>query len=219
MLSLDTSLIARAEALYPAVVSDILDQLGHRDQVMAPRVRPLFPEAKVVGMARTVRVAPVDGPPERKEDYYKHELEAIESMQPGHVMVVSEIETCYWGELLSIASRNMGARGIVIDGYTRDTDGIIKLGFPVFCTGIHCADALGRVDVVEHGVEISAGDVTVNDGDLIIGSYDGVVVVPSDVAEQVVALAEEKLRGENMVRTKLEEGMLASEAYRRYGIL
>jgi 4-hydroxy-4-methyl-2-oxoglutarate aldolase len=166
-----------------------------------------------------VRAEPVDGPPDRPEDYYRHELEAIESMVPGHVMVVSQIETCYWGELLSIASRNMGAHGIVIDGFTRDTDGIRQVGFPTFCAGIHCADALGRVDVVEHGGDITAGDVTVRDGDLIVGSFDGVVVVPTDVAEKVVALAEEKMQGENMVRIKLEEGMLASEAYRKYGIL
>jgi regulator of RNase E activity RraA len=61
--------------------------------------------------------------------------------------------------------------------------------------------------------------VIVNDGDLIIGSYDGVVVVPRVIAEQVVTLAEEMLRGENMVRSKIEDGMLASEAYRRYGLL
>jgi 4-hydroxy-4-methyl-2-oxoglutarate aldolase len=216
---MNESLLARAQTLHPAVVSDVLDRLGHRRQVMAPRIRPLFPEAKLVGYARTVHAEPVDGPPEREEDWYRHQLEAIESMRPGHVMVVSTIEACFWGELLSIASRNMGARGIVLDCYTRDVDGIVQVGFPVFCAGIHSADGLGRVDVVEHGSEINSGGVVVHDGDLLVGALDGVVVVPSEVAEEAVALAEEKLRGENMVRTKLEEGMLASEAWRRYGIL
>lgn len=214
-----SSLIDRCGALHPAVVSDILDQLGYREQVMAPRIRPLYPDAKVVGRARTVRAEPVAGPPERAEDNYHMQIQAIESLGSDDVMVVSRIEVCFWGELLSLASRGRGARGIVIDGYTRDIDGIIALGFPTFVAGIHAADALGRVDVVDFGARITAGDVVVDDGDLILGGSDGVVVVPAAVAEQVVELSEEKVRGENTVRVKLGEGMSVSEAYLRYGIL
>jgi 4-hydroxy-4-methyl-2-oxoglutarate aldolase len=213
------SLIDRCGALHPAVVSDILDKLGHRNQVMAPRIRPLYPEAKVIGRARTVRVEPVDGPPERPEDNYQKQIEAIESLGPDDVMVVSEIQVCFWGELLSLASRRRGARGIVIDGYTRDIDGIVELGFPTFASGVHAADALGRVDVIEYGGRITAGGVTVDDGDLVLGASDGVVVIPDAIAEQVVALAEEKVRGENTVRVKLGEGMSVSEAYSKYGVL
>jgi 4-hydroxy-4-methyl-2-oxoglutarate aldolase len=215
----DESLLARAEALHPALLSDILDRLGHRDQVMAPRIRPLFPEARMVGYARTVRTRPAPGVPERHEDWYAGELAAIESMTPGNVMVVSSTEACFWGELLSIASQKLGARGVVLDGYTRDVEGIVRIGFPTFCSGISCADGLGRVEVAEHGGEIRAGGVKVSNGDLVVGATDGVVVVPSELADEVVGLAEEKLRGENMVRQKLEEGMLPSEAWRRYGIL
>ena len=140
-------------------------------------------------------------------------------MGSEHVMVVSKIETCIWGELLSLASQKQGARGIVIDGYTRDCDGVIELGFPTFSAGIHAADALGRIEVVEHGGEIVSGGVTVRDGDLILGDYDGVVVIPMEIADEVVRLAQEKVGGENMVRVKLGEGMSVSEAYEKYGIL
>jgi 4-hydroxy-4-methyl-2-oxoglutarate aldolase len=213
------TLIDRCGALHPAVVSDILDSLGYREQVMAPRIRPLYPEARVVGRARTVRAEPVDGPPERAEDNYHMQIEAIESLGSSDVMVVSQIEVCFWGELLSLASRGRGARGIVIDGYTRDIEGIVSLGFPTFVAGIHAADALGRVDVVEFGGRITSGDVVVDDGDLILGGSDGVVVIPDAIAEEVVTLAEEKVRGENTVRLKLGEGMSVSEAYLKYGIL
>lgn len=214
-----SSLIDRCAGLYPAVVSDILDGLGYRQQVMAPRIRPLYPEAKVIGFARTVRAEPVDGPPEDPRDNYRAQIEAIESMGSQHVMVVSEIETCIWGELLSLASQKQGARGIVIDGYTRDCDGVIELEFPTFCAGIHSADALGRIEVVEHSCDIVSGGVTVRDGDLILGNYDGVVVIPQEIAEEVVRLSEEKVSGENLVRVKLGEGMSVSEAYAKYGIL
>jgi 4-hydroxy-4-methyl-2-oxoglutarate aldolase len=213
------TLIERCGALYSAVVSDILDKLGYRSQVMAPRIRPLFRSAKIAGIARTVLAQPVDGPPADPADNYRSQIRAIESMRPGHVMVVSSIETCIWGELLSLASRNQGARGIVIDGYTRDCEGIIELGFPTFAAGIHVADALGRIDVVEHGGEISSGDVIVRDGDIILGDYDGVVVIPGEITETVIDLAEEKVNGEDTVRDRLREGMPISEAFAKYGIL
>jgi regulator of RNase E activity RraA len=218
-LDTENGLVKRLDALFPAVVSDMLDAIGYRSQVMAPRVRPLFPEARVVGKAATVRALPVDEIPDAREDQYKLHLEAIEALEPDEVMVTSQIEVCFWGELLSIAARNQGAVGTVIDGYTRDVEGIESLGFPVFCTGVSAADALGRSDVVEYGGPIVSGDVTVNAGDLVIGDRDGVVVVPLEVANDVVTRAEEKVNGENLVRKKLEDGMSVTEVFHRYGIL
>jgi regulator of RNase E activity RraA len=213
------SVIERLGVLFSAVVADILDELGYRNQVMAPRIRPLYPKARLAGVARTVRAVPVDGVPKAAEDHYRLQLQAIDALKPGDVMVVSRIETCFWGELLSVAARGRGAHGIVIDGYARDTAGITDLAFPTFVAGIHAADALGRVEVAEHGCTITAGDVVVHDGDIIIGDYDGVVVIPSMVADEVLTLAAEKVRGERTVRLKLQEGMSLSEAYHRYGVL
>ena len=105
------------------------------------------------------------------------------------------------------------------DAYTRDTLALIEMGFPTFVAGIHCADSLGRIDVEAVGVEITCGGVRVADGDLVLGDYDGVVIVPAAVADEVIALAEEKVSGENLVRQKLEDGMPVSEAFRTYGVI
>lgn len=214
-----TSLVARLDKLFPAVVSDMLDTLGYRQQVMAPRMRPLYASARVVGSVATVRALPVEVVPEAREDQYRLHLEAIEALTPGQVLVTSPIEACFWGELMSIAARNRGCTGVVIDGYTRDVSGIEALDFPVFCTGVSAADALGRSHVVEYGGPIEAGGVRMSQGDLVIGDTDGVVVVPSEVAEEVIAKAEEKVNGENLVRRKLEEGMSVTEVFLTYGIL
>lgn len=215
----EQAIVDRLSKLHPAVVSDILDTLGLREQVMDPRVRPLYPEARVAGVARTVLAQPASVRPERREDQYRKQLEAIEALTPGSVMVVSTVEACYWGELLSVAARHRGAHGIVIDGYTRDTRGIIELQFPTFVTGIHAGDALGRIEVVDYGCPITSGGVPIEDGDLLIGDYDGIVVIPRAHAEAVVEQAEEKVSGENVVRAELERGMPVSEAFMRYGIL
>jgi regulator of RNase E activity RraA len=212
-------LVARLDALFPAVVSDMLDAIGYRSQVMAPRIRPLYPEARVVGVAATVKALPVDEIPDAQEDQYKLHLASIEALRPDDVMVTSQIEVCFWGELMSIAARNRGSVGIVIDGYTRDVSGIEELSYPTFCTGVSAADALGRSEVVSYGEPIVSGDVEVRSGDLVIGDTDGVVVIPHEVADDVVTRAEEKVRGENLVRRKLEEGMGVTEAFLRYGIL
>jgi regulator of RNase E activity RraA len=215
----DSDLVERLARLHPAVVSDCLDRLGLREQVLAPRIRPLTRESKVAGRARTVQCVPMDAVPENRDDWYRGELAAVDALGPGDVMVVSTCEGSYWGELLATASRRRGARGLVADAYTRDTLALIEMGFPTFVSGIHCADSLGRIDVEAVGVEIMCGGVRVADGDLVLGDYDGVVIVPAAVAQEAVALAEEKVSGENLVRQKLEEGMPVAEAFRTYGVI
>src|SRR5256884_2468839 len=167
---------------------------------MAPRIRPLTRETTLAGYAATVHCIEVDGPPVDSEDWYKGELEAVDALQPGDVMVVSTCRGCYWGELLATASRYRGARGIVVDGWTRDTLALIEMNFPTFVAGISPEDSLGRIEVDAVGVPIECGDVTVHPGDLVVADHDGVVVVPSALAQEVVALAEGKVSRENLVR-------------------
>ena len=215
----DLALIDRLERLYPAVVADCLDRVGLRSQVLEPHIRPLYTEAKVAGFAATVHCVEVDAVPANRDDWYRGELQAIDGLEPGDVLVVSTCRGSFWGELLTTAARYRGARGIVGDAYTRDTLAIVELRFPKFVAGIHCADSLGRIDVDGVGVRVHCGGVEVSPGDLVLGDYDGVVIVPAEVAEEVVRLAEEKVAGENLVREKLAEGMPVSEAFRTYGIL
>ncbi len=215
----DLALIDRLERLYPAVVADVLDGLGAREQVLDPGIRPLSAGSKVAGFASTVSCVPVGAVPASRDDWYRGELAAVDALQPGDVMVVSTCRASYWGELLATAARHRGARGIVADAYTRDTLALIEMGFPTFAAGIHCADSLGRIDVDAVGVPVSCGGVEVASGDLVLGDYDGVVVIPAGTAEEVIALAEEKVEGENLVREKLAEGMPVAEAFRAYGVI
>ena len=215
----ESALVDRLARLHPAVVSDCLDRLGFRDQVLAPRIRPLTRDSRVAGRARTVLCVPVHEVPENRDDWYRGELAAVDALGAGDVMVVSTCKGSYWGELLATASRHRGATGLVADAYTRDTLALIEMGFPAFVAGIHCADSLGRIDVEAVGVEIMCGGVRVSDGDLVLGDYDGVVIVPAAVAQEAITLAEEKVSGESLVRQKLEEGMPVSEAFRTYGVI
>jgi 4-hydroxy-4-methyl-2-oxoglutarate aldolase len=214
-----TALLDRLERLYPAVVADCLDKVGYRENVMDPRIRPLYPEARMAGFASTVHAVQMAGPPADPDDYYKGELQAVDALRADDIMIVSTMEGSYWGELLATASRYRGARGIVVDGYTRDTLQLIEMQFPTFVAGISCHDSLGRIDVDAVGVSIECGGVRVEQDDLVLGDFDGVVVVPAAVADEVISLAEEKVSGENLVRTKLAEGMPVWDAFRTYGVI
>jgi regulator of RNase E activity RraA len=209
--------VERLAALYTPVVADVLDRLGYRDQCLRADIRPLSSGMAAAGVVRTVRTVPA--PELAPAEPYKGEMAAVDALGPGDVMVVSTCDWSFWGELLSTAARYRGCRGVVIDGHTRDTRAIIAMGFPVYCRGIHPADSLGRLDVVEHDVPIHCGGVLVRPGDLVLADDDGVVIIPQGVAEQAIGLAEEKVRGENLVRKALAEGMTVTEAFRRYGVL
>lgn len=207
----------RLASLYTPVVADVLDKLGYRSQSLHQRLRPLWPSAKAAGFAFTVQTAPArEIAPSHP---YAGELAAVDALRPGDVLVVSQSAWSFWGELLSTAAHFRGCRGVVLDGPTRDSLAIQAMGFPVFHVGFHPADSLGRLDVVNHGVPIACGDVLVHPGDLILADHDGVVTIPQVVAEETLRLAEEKVRGENLVRKALAEGMSTTEAFARFGIL
>jgi regulator of RNase E activity RraA len=215
----DLNLLERLGRLYPAVVSDCLDRMGYRQQVMAPHIRPLFPDAQLAGFAATVHCINVDAFPADPDEYYKGELQAVDALRPGDVMVVSTSNASYWGELLATASRYRGAVGIVADAYTRDTLKLIEMKFPTFVAGISALDSLGRLEVDQVGVPIECGGVTVKPDDLVLADYDGVVVVPLEVAEEAISRSEEKVAGEDVVREKLAEGMPVWDAFRTYGVI
>lgn len=211
------SLADRLFGLYSPVVADVLDRIGHRHQCPRADIRPLAPSFRCAGVVRPVKtiVAPTLHP----DEPYKGEMAAVDALSPGDVMVVSHCDWSFWGELLSTAAHYRGCRGVLIDGFTRDTAAIIEMNFPVFCRGIHPADSLGRIDVEAHDVPIDFGGVLVSPGDLVLADHDGIVFVPAIVAEETITKAEEKVRGEDLVRDKLAEGMTVTEAFQRYGVL
>lgn len=212
-------LSALQEKLYSAVIADALDDLGLRHQAMEHGMRPLDPSFTLVGRAYTLLAAAVY---ELPEDPYVRELQAVDALAEGDVVVATtngSNDGALWGELLSTAADSRGARGGVVDGLTRDSRDIVEMDFPVFARGYSPLDSKGRIDVISHGVPIRCGGVAVRTGDLVFGDRDGVVVVPSEVAEEALKKAADKVEGEGEMRHALRRGMGAMEAYNEYGIL
>jgi 4-hydroxy-4-methyl-2-oxoglutarate aldolase len=215
----DMNLLERYGVLRCALVSDCLDQVGIRDNAMAPRMRPLDPGSRLAGYAMTIALELVDGRPEDKRLWYKGELEAVDALQPGDVVVVSTCPGPIWGELLATASQAKGAVGVVADAGVRDTVQLVEMGFPTFTSLISPTDGLGRADVQAAGVPVNCGDVQVSPGDMVVADNDGVVVVPLHAAEEVLRLAEQKSVAEDLVREELARGDSVREVFLRHGVL
>ena len=213
---------ALKDVLYSAVLSDVLDDFGRRHQAMRPFIRPLDEELPLFGRARTgnymntYSVSEDDNP-------YDIEIALVDDLKPGDVAVFGcdgpTIRIAPWGELLSTAARCRGAVGCVTDGLVRDIRAIRKMNFAVFHGGIGPLDSKGRAKMMTKDVPVNCGGVLVNPGDLVFGDADGVVVIPFDIADEVVQAATAKIGGENRTRAELEQGTLLIEVYKKYGVL
>jgi regulator of RNase E activity RraA len=205
--------------LYTAVVSDSLDQLGVRHQAMREYLRPLYPQCKFAGWARTITCSDIYHIP---DDPYAVEIEAVDSLLPGEVAVVStgkSTRNAPWGELLSTASQARGARGAVVDGLVRDVRKIEELGFPVFAAGVKPVDSMGRGIVTAFNVPVECGEVIVHSGDFVFADADGVVVTPRSMVKEVMELAADKVRRENDSRAELMRGAYLRDVFAKYQVL
>jgi regulator of RNase E activity RraA len=209
------------EHLYVPVVCDALDSLGLRNQAMHQRLRPLDPGNCVfAGRARTFRWMDTDYVVE--SDPYGLEIEAMDSLRPGDVVVHSTDHAganAPWGELMSTVAKARGAVGCVCDSQVRDCRRIVALGFPVFHRGIRPVDSMGRGRVMAYDVPVRCGEVLVSPGDLIFADFDGIVVVPREVEERILERAAEKSGRESASRAELAQGKTLREVYDRYGVL
>lgn len=210
------------EKLYVAAVCDILDELGHRNQAMHQRLRPLLPDIKncgFIGRARTLRWMDTD---HVAENPYDMEIAFMDSLATGDVVIHS---TDYagtnapWGELMSTVAKRNGAVGCVCDSQIRDCVRIIEMGFPVYYTGIRPLDSKGRAIVTAYDIPVRCGDVLVEQGDIIFADFDGIVVVPKSVEEIVFKKAMEKVFSENLSRKELLGGNTLRNVYDKYHTL
>ena len=219
-MSIDTA--ALRDVLYSAVLSDLLDEFGLREQAMRPFVRPLDEQLPLFGRARTGIYMNVFEVPEG-DNPYEVEIALVDDLKPGDVAVLAcdgpTDRIAPWGELLSTAARCRGAVGCVTDGLVRDIRAIRKMSFPVFHGGIGPLDSKGRAKMMAMDVPVKCGGVLVHSGDPIFGDADGVVVIPQAMAEQVIAAATAKIRTENSTRAELEHGLLLMDVYKKYGVL
>lgn len=213
--------------LFTAVVGDVMDKAGLQTQFLPPQIRPLSPNMVTIGRAMTVLEADVF----IEESNSKHNpimskpfglmLEALDDLKRNEVYICTGASPTYalWGELMSTRAMQLGAVGAVVNGYSRDTNGILDLNFSTFSYGPYAQDQAPRGKVIDFRVPLEINGVKIADGDIVFGDIDGVCVVPRHAEEEVFMAAVEKARGEKLVRKAIGAGMSAVEAFAKFGIM
>jgi len=218
--------IIRTE-LYTAVIGDIMDKMGLLYQFLPAEIQPLQKNMFVAGRAMPVLEADVldssgyEGNNPVLMRPFGLMLEALDDLKKDEVYICGGASPQYalWGELMSTRAMKLGAAGAVVDGYSRDTKGILELDFPTFSYGSYAQDQAPRGKVIDFRVPIEIRGVKINPGDIVVGDIDGVCIVPQHKEVEILNLAIEKARGEKMVQVKIKEGMSATEAFAKYGIM
>lgn len=174
-----------------ASVSDAVDKICGQRGFMDSTIKPRINDKRICGPAATVLEAATDDvlPPQ-------HALDLIDEAPAGSVIVIAveggEPDVALWGGLMTAGAVANGHAGAVLGGGVRDLTEIRRdYGFPIYARDTSPATTVGRYRTVASQVPVRVGGVMVHPGDIIVGDVDGVVVVPKDSADAVLAMARE----------------------------
>lgn len=198
--------VARASKLDTATLSDALDRLGIVGQ--CHRLKPRSSDFRMTGRAWTLLYGPAALPPGTVGDY-------LDDVAPGSVVVLDNSgreDVTVWGDILTELAHRKGVAGTVIDGINRDVALCLELGYPVYSRDSWMRTGKDRVQVEATQVPVTIGGARVCPGDLLRGDADGVVVIPKEHEDKVLAAAEEIQAAEDAIRASVRDGMTLREA-------
>lgn len=201
----------RASNLDTTSISDALDRLGIPGQCL--NIKPLDHRFRLTGRAFTILYGPAGKPAGTVGDY-------IDDVEPGAVVVLDNggrENATVWGDILTWVAHRRGIAGTVIDGACRDTYLCRDLSYPIYSRSYSMRTGKDRVQVEAMNVTVNIGDARINPGDLLRGDADGVLVIPREHEEAVLAAAEEIDSVEQKIRALIDQGKTLAEARRQLG--
>ncbi|CAM3924813.1 RraA family protein [Paenibacillus alkaliterrae] len=185
-------------AQYIDVVTPHISDNLNRLHAVCSGLRPYHKGGKLVGTAITVKTRPGDNLMVHK---------AIDLAEPGDIIVVDaggDLTNAIVGEIMMRLAQKKGLAGFVIDGSIRDTEAFKNNDFPVYARGIThrgpYKDGPGEINV-----QVSVGGMVVHPGDILVGDEDGLAVIPSALAEEVLELVKEQQKKEEMILKSIQE--------------
>lgn len=173
---------------------------------MDAAIKPLAPGMKLAGPARTAVISPGQNAAIHR---------AVHAAEPGDVLVVDGGGSNSWGpfgDILATCCRSRGIVGLVIDSTVRDAAELREMNFPVFCLGTN-PSATEKTEPGEIDVSIVCGGIRVRPGDIVVADDDGVVVVPQNIAADVVDGVRRVAEREEAIMKQLAEGKTTAEIF------
>jgi 4-hydroxy-4-methyl-2-oxoglutarate aldolase len=205
-----SGLVEAFASLPTSTISDAMDRTGIDGQCLG--LRSIDPHFKMCGRAFTVQYLPCETVKGDVGDF-------IDDVPEGYVVALDNrgrLDCTVWGDLLSMTALRRRLAGTVIDGVCRDGQRSVESGYPLFTRGVHMRTGKGRVQADGYNVPITLGGVRVQPDDIIRGDRDGVVVVPAEVAEQVLEAAQDIADSEELIRRELHDGMRLADARAKF---
>jgi regulator of RNase E activity RraA len=201
----DKEILARYEQLYTGAINDVLREFCFLNQALPNHIKSLREYTTVAGFAFTVKSAPntkVSGEMEFRTNM-------LDEMHENAFVVwdtSNDEHSTAWGGVMTATAKGKKIRAACLDGGIRDTHQILEADFPVFYKYRHSNGSLGRCLITHFQIAIQIGTVVIKPGDIVLGDVDGVLVVPRDVAYEVLIRAEEIKENEKKIFGWVKEG-------------
>lgn len=202
----DEEICKRYEGVFTAAVNDVLREKGLLYQTLPNGIQALREGMKVAGISFTIKGSKnLD-----LADEMMQRAEMLEAITPYSVCVwdtSGDDESAQWGEIMTMAAKQRGCRGAIVDGGVRDTNCVLREEFPVFCKYKTSNGMLGRFRMVGYQMPISIGNTLIRPGDIIFGDIDGVIVIPREMAMEVLEKSEYIRDNEVQIKAMILEGL------------
>jgi 4-hydroxy-4-methyl-2-oxoglutarate aldolase len=201
----DKELLQRFEKLYTGAINDALREACLLEQALPGRIKPLREYKTIAGFAFTVKSAPnvkITGEMEFR-------TQMLDDMSEDHFVIWDtsrDDKATLWGGVMTATAKRKKVKAACIDGGIRDTHQILKAEFPIFYEYRISNGSLGRCLITHYQIPIKIGDVDIKPGDIIVGDIDGIVVVPREIAYDILIRAEQFLVNENEIFDWVHQG-------------
>lgn len=206
----EKELLTRFEQLYTGAINDVLREFCLLSQALPGHIVPLREYRTVAGIAFTVKSAPnalISGEMEFR-------VQMLDEMHEDSFVIwdtSQDAKATLWGGVMTATAKGKKVKAACIDGGIRDTHQILEADFPVFYKYRISNGSLGRCLITHFQIAIQIGDVMIKPGDVILGDIDGVLVVPRELAYEVLLRAEEIYENEKQIFGWVKEGKTIQE--------
>jgi len=201
----DNELLSRFEELYTGAINDVLREFCLMNQTLPNHIIPLREYRTVAGFAFTVKSSPST----KVSGEMEFRTQMLDEMHENAFVVwdsSKDEESTSWGGVMTATAKGKKIKAACLDGGIRDTHQILEADFPVFYKYRSSNGSLGRCLIAAYQVPLQIGTAIIKPGDIILGDVDGVLVVPRDIAFNVLVRAEEIKENEKKIFNWVAEG-------------